>query len=129
MHSMLTVLWADSGQQLRQDDPVALKDIIAIVQTKLSNQDELLKYVYHPLHLALNLTRMFMRQLTYSLYDRDPDQSKKQQSQADCRATTPRRRSRPADEDVPLGNGQEATRYVRFSSFHHRLFSPAIAHM
>jgi nucleolar MIF4G domain-containing protein 1 len=35
---------ADSGQQLRQDDPSALKDIIGIVQSKLSGQDEKLRY-------------------------------------------------------------------------------------
>jgi hypothetical protein len=29
----------DSGQQLRQDDPSALKDIIQIVQSKFSNND------------------------------------------------------------------------------------------
>jgi hypothetical protein len=35
----------DSGLQLRQDDPSALKDIIGMVQMKLSNQDESLRYI------------------------------------------------------------------------------------
>lgn len=33
----------DSGQQLRQDDPLALKDIIASVQKKLTDQDDVLR--------------------------------------------------------------------------------------
>ena len=37
-HILMFVL--DSGQQLRQDDPSALKDIIDIVQKKASGQDE-----------------------------------------------------------------------------------------
>jgi nucleolar MIF4G domain-containing protein 1 len=41
------MLRTDSGQQLRQDDPSALKDIIGIVQTKLSNQDDFLRYVFY----------------------------------------------------------------------------------
>jgi hypothetical protein len=43
--------FVDSGQQLRQDDPSALKDIIALVQTKLSNQDELLRFYQQSLLL------------------------------------------------------------------------------
>jgi hypothetical protein len=31
----------DSGQQLRTDDPLALKDIVQIVQDKMSKQDSL----------------------------------------------------------------------------------------
>ncbi|KIM84076.1 hypothetical protein PILCRDRAFT_818381 [Piloderma croceum F 1598] len=37
---LLLKIVRNSGQQLRQDDPSALKDIIGIVHTKLSNQDE-----------------------------------------------------------------------------------------
>jgi hypothetical protein len=37
--SFLTHL-LDSGQQLRQDDPSALKDIIDIVQKKVTGKDE-----------------------------------------------------------------------------------------
>ena len=33
----------DSGQQLRHDDPSALKDIIQIVQNKVAGKDELLR--------------------------------------------------------------------------------------
>lgn len=33
----------DSGQQLRQDDPSALKDIIQIVQNKVSDKDDVLR--------------------------------------------------------------------------------------
>lgn len=50
IESLLTPLWIwciDSGQQLRQDDPSALKDIIGIVQTKLAGQDDGLRCV-HP---------------------------------------------------------------------------------
>lgn len=36
-------LTADSGQQLRQDDPSALKDIIEIVQGKISIKDDNIK--------------------------------------------------------------------------------------
>jgi nucleolar MIF4G domain-containing protein 1 len=36
----------DSGLQLRLDDPSALKDIIQIVQTKVSSQDDALRFVY-----------------------------------------------------------------------------------
>lgn len=34
----------DSGQQLRQDDPSALKDIIQIVQSKTSDEGMTTKY-------------------------------------------------------------------------------------
>jgi len=37
-HILMSML--DSGQQLRQDDPSALKDIIDIVQKKVSGRDE-----------------------------------------------------------------------------------------
>ncbi|KAF7970077.1 hypothetical protein HWV62_25056 [Athelia sp. TMB] len=37
---LLLKIVRNSGQQLRQDDPSALKDIIGIVQTKLAGQDE-----------------------------------------------------------------------------------------
>jgi len=53
MCTVLTMLWIDSGQQLCQDDPSALKDIIGIVQKKLSDQDDLLKYTYHSHRPAL----------------------------------------------------------------------------
>lgn len=36
----------DSGQQLKQDDPSALKDIIEIVQGKVSTKDSGVKWVY-----------------------------------------------------------------------------------
>ena len=36
-------LTVDSGQQLRQDDPSALKDIIEIVQGKVSDKDNSVK--------------------------------------------------------------------------------------
>lgn len=39
---LLLKIVRNSGQQLRQDDPLALKDIIGIVQTKVSNQDDIL---------------------------------------------------------------------------------------
>lgn len=39
----------DSGQQLRQDDPSALKDIIEIVQKKISTKDEAVRFVDHAL--------------------------------------------------------------------------------
>ena len=34
----------DSGQQLRQDDPSALKDIVQIVQSKTSGGEQTPKY-------------------------------------------------------------------------------------
>ncbi|KAF7977509.1 hypothetical protein HWV62_3486 [Athelia sp. TMB] len=37
---LLLKIVRNSGQQLRQDDPSALKDIIGIVQTKIAGQDE-----------------------------------------------------------------------------------------
>ena len=36
----------DSGQQLRQDDPTALKDIIQIVQTKVGANESSSRYMY-----------------------------------------------------------------------------------
>jgi nucleolar MIF4G domain-containing protein 1 len=37
-------LLRDSGQQLRQDDPSALKDIVQIVQSKASGAEKTPKY-------------------------------------------------------------------------------------
>jgi nucleolar MIF4G domain-containing protein 1 len=49
LHSKdLTDVLIDSGQQLRQDDPLALKDIVGIVQTKVSNQDDSLRWMNLP---------------------------------------------------------------------------------
>ena len=48
-------LYADSGQQLRADDPSALKDIIAIVQTKLSSQETTLTYIHFPSYSSYNI--------------------------------------------------------------------------
>jgi len=39
------LLYTDSGQQLRQDDPSALKDIIQIVQTKLAGKEDSIRCV------------------------------------------------------------------------------------
>ena len=48
-------LYTDSGQQLRADDPSALKDIIAIVQTKLSSQGTTLTYIHFPSYSSYNI--------------------------------------------------------------------------
>lgn len=40
----ILTFYPDSGQQLRQDDPSALKDIIQIVQNKVSDKNEALRY-------------------------------------------------------------------------------------
>lgn len=58
----------DSGQQLRQDDPSALKDIIGIVHTKVSNQDDILRQANRFCYL-LSTDADFGVQLTHPLYD------------------------------------------------------------
>lgn len=44
---VLTGILIDSGQQLRQDDPLALKDIIEVVQSKVSDTKDALRYKYN----------------------------------------------------------------------------------
>jgi nucleolar MIF4G domain-containing protein 1 len=41
---MLTVL--GSGQQLRQDDPMALKDIVTLAQSRATAQADTMRYHY-----------------------------------------------------------------------------------
>jgi nucleolar MIF4G domain-containing protein 1 len=52
----------DSGKQLRQDDPSALKEIIANVQMKVSSQDDLLRHANYSHYLTFHRCRF----LTYS---------------------------------------------------------------
>lgn len=51
----LTLLFSDAGQQLRQDDPSALKDIIQIVQNKMYNKEQSsIRYALASLHVFIS---------------------------------------------------------------------------
>jgi hypothetical protein len=58
---------ADSGQQLRQDDPSALKDIIEIVQRKVSIKDDGVKCVPCFTFVLANLFICY--KLSHTVYD------------------------------------------------------------
>lgn len=68
-------VWLDSGQQLRQDDPSALKDIIQIVQAKVS-EDDVLRCVTP--RLCFDCLTFVRQQLEDEVHDRDSDQPQKQ---------------------------------------------------
>jgi len=54
---LLLKIVRNSGQQLRQDDPSALTDIIQIVQSKVTNQSDNLRY---PLYFKLGISSLLL---------------------------------------------------------------------
>ena len=64
----------DSGQQLRQDDPTALKDIVTLAQTRVAGHADTMRY-----HRVLsNPPPSHRTQFTDAFHDRDSEQPDEQ---------------------------------------------------
>jgi 2,3-bisphosphoglycerate-independent phosphoglycerate mutase len=97
--TLTDIIFADSGQQLRQDDPSALKDIINIVQGKIVSRKDAVRY-YSDQLLSLIL-KLFISKLTDNIYDRDPHKPQEQQTEKEF-YSKPRGCCRRKDEKIPL---------------------------
>lgn len=96
--TLTDIIFADSGQQLRQDDPSALKDIINIVQGKIVSRKDAVRY-YSDRLLSLIL-KLLISKLTDNIYDRDPHKPQEQtEKEFDSK---PRGCGRRKDEKIPL---------------------------